>query len=640
MRYSKAGPFLRVGAAGLLLGFGTLALRSQQPSILRSKKAALEVTAAADPPADSTSTSTAAVSSTTTTNTATTTTTAGVPTSSTPSTSTTASVATSTTAVPSTTTTQYAFNGQTLRQIADARGFIIGAAVNGYSLSDPAFAAALSQHFNSITPENAMKFAVIRPDEDTWDFDEADLLVSFALQHGMKVRGTALIWGQDYADGVPAWLRQITDPALFRAAVADLINTEVGRYAGQVDRWDVVNEPFEYTNGELNADVFLTRLGPSYIDWAFNTAHAADPSAELWLNEGVTEYVPEKANALVELIAGLKQRGVPIHGVGLQTHLFIGDTVPDTLGSLARRLRALGVKVAITEMDVPVGDQRSAATQADLFGRFTTELLQVGGSELTTWGVSDNLSWLDSDYLRQINYLVNNWPIPANGLLLDSAFAPKSAYGAVAAALLANPDPLPTTTTSSDPTSTTSGNPTTTVAVGAGSCSSTDYEWLGYESVSSSRPAFVSDVTLPISPPGTLQTVTAVSVQTYDSVTPGTVPSRATINEGFEQIGIRIGAVDVNSLSGDLPDTVAEGAVNENYSGLLTYALPGWAGVTIDGGKIAIRHASRYVATDSAANSVSAHRVLVTVQACTGQPIATPRQQVQQLPLRRRRRCG
>jgi endo-1,4-beta-xylanase len=331
-----------------------------------------------------------------------------------------------------TTTTGPAYVGPTLRAAGTQKNVITGAAVDGYQLfNNPAYAAAVITHFNSITPENAMKLDVIRHNRNVWDYSEADALVAFAQTNGLLIRGTTLVWGQQFSDGVPAWMETITDPVEFETEYLNSISTIMQHFAGDVDRWDVVNEPFEYATGTLDQNIFYEHFGADYIPLAFETAHAADPNAELWLNETNTEYVPAKADALVLLVEQMLADGVHIDGVGLQTHLSYGDPGAGKIKILVGRLRALGVKVAITEIDVPIGPLRTAAQAAQLYGNVASELLSEGGSEITFWGVSDNLTWLDYEFLRATNPSLWAWDLPSRPLVLDTNYSPKSSYANV-----------------------------------------------------------------------------------------------------------------------------------------------------------------------------------------------------------------
>ena len=317
-----------------------------------------------------------------------------------------------------------------LRSAAERSGVDVGAAVDADALrSDDTYREAVAANFTSVTPENAMKWTVIRPQADEWDWAAADEIVDFAEQEGLDVRGHTLVWGQDAGNGLPAWLEQIEDPAEFRAAVERGIREQVGRYRGRVDRWDVVNEPLDHVGAELNDNVFLQRLGPGYIGDAFRVAAAADPDAELWLNDFSTEIQPDKADALVELVEQLVDDDVPIDGVGFQTHLNVGvEILPDAIAGPMQRIRDLGLDVAITELDVPIGPTRSPSEQVELYERAVEECLSVDCVEITTWGVADQWTWLDDPAQRDAIPLLQAWSLPSEPLLLDAEYEPKPAY--------------------------------------------------------------------------------------------------------------------------------------------------------------------------------------------------------------------
>lgn len=326
----------------------------------------------------------------------------------------------------------------TLVSLAGPRGIRVGAAVTANGLADPAYAAAVTRNFNSITPEFDMKWRAVHPTRATWNWDAAETVVSFAAAHQLAIRGHTLVWGKASAN--PPWLMAQTDPAEFRASTIDAISTEVAHFAGRVDRWDVVNEPFLPDNAGLDHNVFYDRIGPDYVDLAFRTARAADPNAKLWLNEASLERGHSRADAFIGFVASMVSRGVPIDGVGIQTHLISGQPLePGVLGSVVSRIRALGLSVAITEMDVPTGPTNSAQAQADTYGRAARECLLAGCEEITTWGVSDNTTWLDLPSTRADLPVLDAFPIPCKPLLLDNAYLPKAAYLAVADALHAIP---------------------------------------------------------------------------------------------------------------------------------------------------------------------------------------------------------
>jgi endo-1,4-beta-xylanase len=310
--------------------------------------------------------------------------------------------------------------GLTLRQVAAAHHVLIGTAVRATPLREShTYRTRIARDFNSVTPETQAKWATVEPVRGSPDYHAMDDLVGFAAAHRLRVRGHTLVWGVESA--LPDWVRAIDDPAALRTVLDDHVASEVHRYAGRVDRWDVVNEPLEKLGATLAANHLLTVLGPDYIARAFRTARAADPHAQLWLNENVFEHLPAKATALVDLVAELVRDGVPVDGVGLQAHFLSGRPPdPGVIEATIHRLRSLGVAVAITELDIPTTTAGLAA-QARAYRQTVTEALRAGAGEITVWGVNDGVTWLDGFLGRP----------HTDPLLFDRHDRPKPAYTAV-----------------------------------------------------------------------------------------------------------------------------------------------------------------------------------------------------------------
>lgn len=321
----------------------------------------------------------------------------------------------------------------TLASVAAERGVRIGAGgLRPEDVRDEDVAALLRAQFTQITPGNALKLATVRPERDVWYFEDGDALVDFADRHGIAVRGHTLVWGQTAGNGMPPWMRSLPSEELL-AVMDESIATVVGRYRGRIGRWDVVNEPLVAVGSELDRNpYFVAAGGGEYIEHALRSAHEADPDAELWINEVGTEYLPAKADALVALVTDLKSRGVPLDGVGLQTHLVVDVQIsPGLVGDLVRRLKALGVEVAITEMDVPTGPSRDLAAQASIYRSVVDECVAAGCEEVTTWGASDRSTWLDREPTRRNIPSLSAFALPSRPLLFDEQLQPKPAYEAL-----------------------------------------------------------------------------------------------------------------------------------------------------------------------------------------------------------------
>lgn len=315
----------------------------------------------------------------------------------------------------------------TLRELASLAGIRFGSTAEQAEVADPQYASTLAREFSSLTPENAMKWYSVQPAPGHWSFAQSDAIVDFAQAHSMEVRGHTLVWAQDRY--TPSWVTAISDTQALRTAVAVQIATVMTRYAGRVHRWDVVNEPLDTLGTGPSRNVFRT-LGPDWIADAFRFAHAVDPAAQLWINEYGTDWVPGKHDAYLALVRDLVTRGVPIHGVGLQVHRLPGQVADGAaLRAQIQDFADLGLEVAVTELDVPTlpSDPNALTEQATEYETIVRACLSVRACrEVTTWGLTDRYTWLDS-----LGYL----EVPTRPLLFDDDYRRKPAYDSVRAVL-------------------------------------------------------------------------------------------------------------------------------------------------------------------------------------------------------------
>ncbi|MFJ5776702.1 endo-1,4-beta-xylanase [Streptomyces sp. NPDC093094] len=309
-----------------------------------------------------------------------------------------------------------------LRDLAAAKGKIIGSAVNPAKLTGT-YGDIAGREFNSVTPDNAMKWESVEPSRGTFNWAPADQVVAFATAHGQQVRGHTLVWHSQN----PGWLANGTwTPAQLSTVLQDHITAEVGRYKGRIAAWDVVNEAFN-EDGTYRSSIWSNGLGQDYIANALTWARAADPGAKLYINDYNVEGVNAKSTALYNLVRSLKERGVPIDGVGLQAHLILGQ-VPSSLQQNIQRFADLGVDVAITELDVRMQLPSTAAKltqQAADYKAVMDACVAVSRcTGVTVWGFTDSDSWVPDvfdGYGAATPY--------------DESFTPKPAYRALAGSL-------------------------------------------------------------------------------------------------------------------------------------------------------------------------------------------------------------
>ena len=324
----------------------------------------------------------------------------------------------------------------TLRQVAEARHILMGTAAAPRYLDEADYSAILGSEFSELEPENQMKFQMIhpRPDSDAnpYDFKPADVLVDFAQSHNMLLRGHTLVWHNQ----IPDWVKQghYTEPQL-ATILKNHIDSVVAHYASKVYAWDVVNEAFK-DDGTMRDTIWCNQpgigagKGTQYIKQALRWAHTADPKAKLFYNDYDAEVVNKKSDAVYAMAKDFKKRGVPLDGIGFQTHVTLQFDNPATLASYAanlERFAKLGLELHITELDIRLADSSAASlmAQAKLYGEITTLCVQQPACNLIqTWGFTDEHSWISRQYKGM------GW-----ALLWDDKYQKKPAYDAVQDAL-------------------------------------------------------------------------------------------------------------------------------------------------------------------------------------------------------------
>ena len=330
------------------------------------------------------------------------------------------------------------------------KGWLIGAAIN-QNQSDGRDAAAVdlvTRQFNTISPENLLKFQSLHPEPDRYTFDAADRYVAFGRDRGMAVIGHNLVWHSQ----TPRWVWDapdgtLADRATMLARLQMHIATVVGRYKGRIRGWDVVNEALN-EDGTLRDSPWRRGIGDDYLARAFQFAREADPDAELYYNDYNLVTRPEKRAGAIRIIKDLQQRGIRIDAVGEQGHWRLNMPAIADLDQAITELRATGVKVLITELDVnllpsagqpargqppsPESNPYANGLPDDMqqaLARYYGDAFRVflkhrdGISRVTFWGVSDGDSWLNRGRV--------NHP-----LLWDRQRQPKPAFDEVAKVLM------------------------------------------------------------------------------------------------------------------------------------------------------------------------------------------------------------
>jgi len=326
--------------------------------------------------------------------------------------------------------------------------FYIGTAINESQINEKNAAEnkLIVSQFNSITPEDVMKSMYVHPQKDKYDFGLSDKYVSFGQKNNMFIVGHTLIWHSQMAP----WMQDIKGSEEMKKFMEEHITTIVTRYKGKINSWDVVNEAIN-DDGTLRKSVFLDALGEDYLSCAFELASKADPKAELYYNDYSME-TPAKRETVIRLIKGIKAKGIKVDGIGMQGHWQIDTPSIEEIEKSILDYSALGVKVAITEMDVSALPNPWAMKGAEISQRFENspkmnpypqnlpDSIQVKLakryedifklllkhkdkiSRVTFWGINDGNSWLNDFPIKGRT----NYP-----LLFDRQLEPKKAYFSV-----------------------------------------------------------------------------------------------------------------------------------------------------------------------------------------------------------------
>ncbi len=306
---------------------------------------------------------------------------------------------------------------------------LYGAAAMKENLAeDPLYRDALVKHCDIIVPMNDLKWEALRPARGEFSFEDADRTISFAKGNGKAVRGHALCW----YGGMPAWTKTISSRREAERELVGHIEQVAGRYAGRIPSWDVVNEAIAHDpakQGVWRDTVWSRHLGPDHIDIAFRAAAAADPKAQLVYNDYDLETndprEERRRNEVLNLVRRLQDKKIPIHAIGFQAHLYAERTLdPDGMQRFVESLKALGLRILVTELDVidwrlPAATAERDRRAAQHVETFLAVLTATGVLEaVITWGITDRYSWVHETFKRKDS--AQSRPLP-----LDEAYRRK-----------------------------------------------------------------------------------------------------------------------------------------------------------------------------------------------------------------------
>ncbi len=323
---------------------------------------------------------------------------------------------------------------------------LVGGAITVAEILDDApLASRFLREFEIATPGRELKWETIHPAPGEYRFEYADKFMEWAQHNSLLVRGHNLIW-PDY--GTPQWVGQHATRSNARGLIEDHITTVVQRYAGKIHSWDVLNEGlniWDKRSDLLASHPWAELLGPEYIDIAFHAAANADPGARLIWNQNYIETDDpgdeKNRDAVLVQLRRLKAARVPIHGVGIESHLLAERPLATSrMERFIGEVRSLGLEIQLTELDVidtqlPFDTYRRDQLVADVYKRYLEFMLRIANPTIVAfWSLSDKGNWVDWAAKSNPKYMRADMAAHRPGLL-DINLREKPAYQAVRDAL-------------------------------------------------------------------------------------------------------------------------------------------------------------------------------------------------------------
>jgi endo-1,4-beta-xylanase len=326
-----------------------------------------------------------------------------------------------------------------LRDVARSKSLLFGTAVSDSQLHRPDFTPLVLDQCSILTAENGMKWRATHPEQDRFDFTQADFFMDFAESHHLPARGHNLCWHEHN----PPWLESTITQQNAVSLLTTHIQTVVTRYKGRIHSWDVVNEAINPShknpNGMVNS-VWLRNIGEDYVELAFRAAAKADASALLTYNDyDIETDAPNqqaKREAVLSMLHRLVKKGAPIQALGVQSHLRTNEGLPTWKGlnKFLKEIEKLKLQVFVTELDVddsfmPADILERDRQVAEIYRSYLENILrQKSVKAVLTWCLSDRDSWLQGFRPRKDG-------LPQRPLPFDADLNPKPAFFALRNAL-------------------------------------------------------------------------------------------------------------------------------------------------------------------------------------------------------------
>jgi endo-1,4-beta-xylanase len=174
-------------------------------------------------------------------------------------------------------------------------------------------------------------------------------------------------------------------------------------------------------------------LGRDFGVKAFNYAKAADPTADLFINDYNLETSSRKLDSLIKYVAEIRGKGAKVDGIGTQMHIDWNTSMVG-IENMFKKLGATGLKIRITELDIATllgGNAKQPTPQLlayqaqmaqNVVESYLRNIPKLQRAGITIWGLHDSSSWR---YRNGAEF----------ALFYDNDFKKKPAYIAILQAL-------------------------------------------------------------------------------------------------------------------------------------------------------------------------------------------------------------
>ena len=234
--------------------------------------------------------------------------------------------------------------------------------------------------------------SVFHPSLGEFEWAQIDAQVNFAR----RAKLTPVLHSLVYK--APAWAAKLSDAEL-EAELKRTVEAVMDRYKGKVTHYILVNEAFHHRCDTLLRTSEWSRIGKNpddYMKLVFKWAKARNPEATLIYNDNSWEEIDCRSTARLEWLKAAKAAGVPIDGVGFQSHLVVDQPIDmASFRNNVLRFRNAGFAVYITELDawINTGDgvgPKKLEAQASLYENFVRTALDAGVDGINLWNLRDD----------------------------------------------------------------------------------------------------------------------------------------------------------------------------------------------------------------------------------------------------------